>query len=102
MDDGGQSTFEVACPSCQAKLTIDPALRVILHHEPAPKTGPVADLAEAVKALKGEATKREAKFQQSMEAEKTKGKVLEKKFQELLKKTKDEPVKRPLRDIDLD
>lgn len=37
-----------------------------------------------------------------MEAEKEKGKLLERKFQELLKQAKDDPVARPTRDIDLD
>ena len=35
-------------------------------------------------------------------AEKNKGKVLERKFQELLKKAKEEPLTKPIKDIDLD
>ena len=37
-----------------------------------------------------------------MEAEKEKAKLLERRFKELLKKAKDEPIARPPRDIDLD
>ena len=37
-----------------------------------------------------------------MEAEKEKAKLLERKFKELLKKAKDEPISKPIRDIDLD
>jgi hypothetical protein len=38
-----------------------------------------------------------------MEAEKDKGKVLDRKFQELLKKAKEEPdTPPPIRDVDLD
>ena len=44
----------------------------------------------------------EARFKESMEAEKEKAKLLERKFKELLKKAKDEPVSRPTREIDLD
>jgi enoyl-CoA hydratase/carnithine racemase len=40
--------------------------------------------------------------QQIAEAEKNKSKVLEAKFQELFKKAKEEPITKPLKDIDLD
>ena len=40
--------------------------------------------------------------QQIAEAEKNKGKLLDRKFQELLKKAKEEPITKPIKDIDLD
>lgn len=52
--------------------------------------------------LKEEANRRDEKYQQIMEAEKNKGKVLDRKFQDLLKKAKEEPITKPLKDIDLD
>ncbi|HEY5542515.1 MAG TPA: hypothetical protein VIM04_04555 [Candidatus Binatia bacterium] len=42
------------------------------------------------------------KYQQIAEAEKNKSKVLEARFQELFKKAKEEPITKPLKDIDLD
>ena len=39
---------------------------------------------------------------QIAEAEKNKSKVLEAKFQELFKKAKEEPITKPIKDIDLD
>jgi len=101
MTEGPKQAFEVVCPCCEARLTIDPDLRVVLHHEAPPKAAPTASLPEAVKALKAEAGHREARFKEAMEAEKDKRRVLEKKFQELLKKAKDEPG-RPPRPFDLD
>ncbi len=93
----------VTCPCCAAKLTVDPALKAVIHHELPPKpAGPTKDLKTAMGALKEEAEKRRALFQQAAEAEKDKSKVLDKRFQEALKKAKDEPVERPTRDIDLD
>jgi hypothetical protein len=44
----------------------------------------------------------EAKFRASVEAEKMKEDVLARKFAEGLKKAKDAPVEKPLRDFDLD
>ncbi len=102
MSEGPKLTIEVICPCCQARLTVDPELGAVLHHEPPPKTETVTDLKTAVEGLKDEAGRREARFKESMEAEKEKGKLLERKFKELLKKAKDEPVARPTRDIDLD
>lgn len=96
-------TFEVVCPCCGARLTVDPEVRAVLSHEQPAKEKPVADLKKAVEALKGEAGRRQAQFAQSMQAEKDKGKVLDRKFQEALKKAKDEPpTAPPARDIDLD
>jgi hypothetical protein len=102
MNKEPERTIQLVCPSCQARLTVDPALGAVLHHELPPKTASVTDLKSAVEELRGEAGRREARFKESMEAEKEKAKLLERKFKELLKKTKDEPIGPPTRDIDLD
>ena len=102
MSEEAKQTIELTCPSCQAKLTIDAALGAVLHHELPPKAGTVIDLKAAAEGLKGEASRREARFKESMEAEREKAKLLERKFKELLKKAKDEPISKPTRDIDLD
>lgn len=103
MRETPQSSAEVVCPCCKARLTIDLSLGVVLHHEPPPRAGSVTDLKEAVKALETETAQREARFKKLMEAEKDKGKILERKFQELLKKAKEEPATPPPpREIDLD
>ena len=46
--------------------------------------------------------RKESIFRQSVEAEKNKGDLLEKKFAEALRKAKDAPDGKPLRDFDLD
>ena len=102
MSEDAKQTIELTCPSCQAKLTIDAALGAVLHHELPPKAASVTDLKAAAEELKGEVGRREARFKESMEAEREKAKLLERKFKELLKKAKDEPISKPTRDIDLD
>jgi hypothetical protein len=52
--------------------------------------------------LKAEAAQRQAKFEESLKLEKTKKDLLEKKFHDALKRTKDVPLTKPIRDIDLD
>ncbi|HSB70449.1 MAG TPA: hypothetical protein VLT62_14070 [Candidatus Methylomirabilis sp.] len=94
--------FEILCPCCHAKIRVDPALRAVLSHEPPPEERSVKDLTEAVKGLKAEAAHRQAKFEESLRAEKGKKDLLDKKFQDALKRSKDVPVTKPIRDIDLD
>jgi len=94
--------FDVPCPCCEAILTIDPETRAVIAHVVPEKPKPIEDLAAEVAKLKGEGARREEVFRKSMEAEKSHGKVLEKKFDELFKRAKDNPDEnKPLRDIDL-
>ena len=95
--------FEVECPCCQAVLKIDPETRAVIAHTVPVKPLPISDLAAEVAKLKGEGARREEAFQKQFEAEKSHGKVLEKKFDELFKRAKESPdTTRPMRDIDLD
>lgn len=96
------NSFEVDCPCCQAKLTVDAQLGVVLSHVPAPKPPPAVDLDDTARLLREQAERVEAKFRQSVEAEKIKEDVLARKFAEGLKKAKDQPIEKPLRDFDLD
>jgi len=94
--------FEIVCPCCHAKLRIDPELRAVLSHEPPPEERTVKNLDQAVKGLRAEAAQRQAKFEESVRAQKGKKDLLDRKFQDALKKAKDEPITKPIRDIDLD
>ena|SRR5437762_4907942 len=94
--------INVICPCCEATLTIDPALAAVLGHKLPAKPPIVAHLKDAVEHVKQEAARRDEKYQQLAEAEKNRGKVLDRKFQELLKKAQEEPVTKPIKDIDLD
>ena len=94
--------FEVPCPCCQAILKIDPETRAVIAHTVHVKPPLIDDLAAEVAKLKGEGARREQLFNKSFEAEKVHGKVLEKKFDELFKRAKEDPdQKPPTRDIDL-
>lgn len=95
-------TFEVLCPCCGARLTIDAFLAKVITFEPPPRASKELDFDHIGQLLDKEKERREAMFKQSAEEEKVKSQLLERKFEERLKKTKDEPVTRPTRDIDLD
>jgi hypothetical protein len=96
------SSVDVECPCCQAKLTVDRELGVVLSHVPPPKAPPSVDLDDTARHLREHAEKVEDKFRQSVEAERMKEDVLARKFAEGLKKAKDQPAEKPLRDFDLD
>ena len=55
-----------------------------------------------MQGLKAEAAQRQARFEESLKLEKSKKDLLDKKFQDALKRTKDIPLIKPIRDIDLD
>jgi hypothetical protein len=94
--------FDVDCPCCRAKLTIDRSLGVVLSHVPPPKGPSSVDLDDTARMLREQADSVEAKFRASIEAERSKEDVLARKFAENLKKAKDAPVEKPIRDFDLD
>ncbi|HKV05184.1 MAG TPA: hypothetical protein VJO53_08780 [Candidatus Acidoferrales bacterium] len=101
MSNRPADAFEVDCPCCRAKLTVDRALGVVLSHV-APARPPSVDLDDTARLLREHDEAVEAKFRASVESEKTKEDVLARKFAEGLKKAKDAPLEKPIRDFDLD
>jgi hypothetical protein len=59
-------------------------------------------LSDAHRILDEAAARREAIFQESVAAERTRGDALSKRFEEALKQARQEPVTKPTRDFDLD
>ena len=84
-------SFIITCPCCQAKLTIDPELEAVIAHEEPPPRRAAKDLGAAFDTLRTKSAEREERFRQQMQAESQKGKLLDRKFQEGLKKAKDSP-----------
>ncbi len=98
-----KSEFEVPCPCCGAMLVIDANLKRVVSHGEPEREGGRPDLDAAQKILAEEAAKREAAFQQSVQAEKTRGDALSKRFEEALRQAREEPIgPPPKRDFDLD
>ena len=96
-----KSELDVVCPCCQALLVVDVNLkRVVRHDEPERADKP--QLSNAQRILAEQAARREAIFQQAVDAEKTRGDALSRRFDEALREATNEPVTRPPRDFDLD
>jgi hypothetical protein len=94
--------FTVECPCCGAHLTIDEKLGKIVGHEAPPPKRSALDLDHAAALLREQKEKREAIFNQSSADLKIQSQLLDLKFAEALEKSKDEPITKPTRDIDLD
>jgi hypothetical protein len=94
--------LEVACPDCGAMLRIDAITGVLISHTSAPRKRTFEDLETAAKAMRDHDERKESIFRQSIEAEKNKEDLFEKKFAEALRKAKDAPEGKPLREFDLD
>ena len=94
----------VNCPCCNAKLIINTNLgKVVLHEQapPQPQHGDL-DLGNAQNLLMEQARRREEIFAQSTRDLKIQSELLDQKFAEALEKSKESPITRPTRDIDLD
>ena len=96
-----ESERELQCPCCGATLVVDLNLgRVVSHREPS--SGLNIELSDAQRILAEEKQRREAAFDQSVSAERTRGDALSRRFEEALKQAKEEPITKPTRDFDLD
>jgi hypothetical protein len=94
--------FEVACPDCGAMLKIDAGTGLVVSHTSAPRKRTFEDLEAAARAMREQDDRKESIFRQSVDAERNKADLMEKKFAEALRKAKDAPEGRPLREFDLD
>jgi hypothetical protein len=96
-----KSELEITCPCCNSTLVVDVNLgRVVSHSEP--ERGNKPELNDAQRIIAEEAARRGAIFQQSVDAEKTRGDALSRRFEEALRQANKEPVSKPTRDFDLD
>jgi len=98
-----EAAFEVACPCCNAVLKVDSATHAVIAHTAAVKPRTFNDIEAAARAMKEQDNRRDSIFRQSVEAQKHASDLLEKKFQEAVKKAKESPdTGKPIRDFDLD
>lgn len=97
------SAFEVTCPCCSAVLKVDTVTKAVIAHTAAVKPKMFSDIEEAARAMKEQDSRRDSIFRQSVENQKNASDLLEKKFQEAVKKAKESPdTGKPIRDFDLD
>jgi hypothetical protein len=92
--------FSILCPCCEATLTIDAQTGALLSHEE--KAKKLASFEDLKSELEKQKEARENIFAQETLAQKDRGRLLEEKFKEALKRADDEknvPYQNPL-DLD--
>ena len=97
-----ETILEIACPDCGTMMKVDVATGLVVSHTAAPRKRTFEDLETAAKAMREQDERKESIFRQSFEAEKNKEDLFDKKFAEALRKAKDAPEGKPLREFDLD
>lgn len=96
-------SFEITCPCCGAVLKVDSETEAIISHTAPVKPKTFSDIEAAARAMKEQDSRRDSIFRQSVEAQKHASDLLEKKFQEAVKKAKESPdTGKPIRDWDLE
>lgn len=99
----GANSFEVDCPCCGAALKVDPGVKAIISHKEKPRPKTIEDIGAGIAGLKVQEAQREEAFKKSFEQMKSSKDVLAAKFDELLKKAKeDDPSKPPPKPLGLD
>jgi hypothetical protein len=102
MSKSKEKFFDVPCPDCGALIKVDASTGLVISHTSAPRKRTFEDLETAAQAMREGNERKESIFRQSVDAEKNKADLLEKKFAEALRKAKDAPEEKPLRVFDLD
>jgi len=87
----------------QVLMDLSLNLRAIVSHTPAPRKRTFEDFETAAKAMREQDERKESIFRQSIDNEKNKQDLFDRKFAEAIRKAKETPgTGKPLRDIDLD
>jgi hypothetical protein len=97
MTDG---KFNIKCPCCEAQIVVDSATGAVLSHQEQKKQATSFD--DLLGELGKQKEMREKLFEQEMSSQKDRGRILEEKFKEAMKKAGDsdgEPYRNPL-DLD--
>ena len=98
-----KGNFDLTCPCCGAVPKVDADTRAVISHVAPVKPKMFNDLDDAARAMKEQDNRRDSIFRQSVEAQKHAADLLEKKFQEAIRKAKESPdTGKPIRDFDMD
>ena len=94
--------FEVECPHCDCKLTIDPKARRIFHVVTQGEDGQPKSFESAVEDAISSPSRAQEKFEKELAKEDGRGEKLDQLFEEGLKKAEDDPDKKPPSIFDFD
>jgi uncharacterized Zn finger protein (UPF0148 family) len=94
--------FTVTCPHCHTLLELDGDAQLVVSSKVLEKPRSTSSLEDRLQALGKEKADARARMDEAMRAEKSGAAIREEKFRKLLEEAKDQPVTKPVRDVDLD
>lgn len=94
--------FSVTCPHCRALLELDGVKGVVVGAVAQERPKNAASLEDRLITLAKEKEEAKAKLAEAMRAEAAGAEVREEKFKKLLESARNEPIEKPIRDVDLD
>ena len=94
--------FEVDCPNCECRLTIDPKAKRIFHVVQDTIDGKPKSFESAVEDAISSPSRAQEKFEKELAKEEGRGEKLDQLFEEGLKKAEDDPDKKPPSIFDFD
>ncbi|MFQ5790052.1 MAG: hypothetical protein ACE5JI_06180 [Acidobacteriota bacterium] len=97
----GKRDFTVLCPCCQSKLTVDRATGALLAHE-RPPAGPAKTFEQALSEEKKRRETAQDVFAQAFHEHEHREEILEKKFQEAVKRAEKDDTEPPPRPFEFD
>lgn len=102
MSTDAKGRLEILCPCCETRLVLDAATGVILSQE-RPKRAPEKSFDQALDEVRGAREKADREFSRKFEQTKHEKDLLEKKFDEAMKKAeKDKDSPPPPRPFEFD
>jgi uncharacterized Zn finger protein (UPF0148 family) len=96
------SRFTVTCPHCQAQLELDAEKELVVASKPSEKPKSTTSIEDRLQAMARDKETARARMEEAMRAEKAGSALRDERFKKLLDGVKDEPVEKPVREIDLD
>ena len=97
-----ESSIEITCPCCEAVISVDRVTGTVLHHRMKAEAKSSESIGDILSGLSAKKTSAEKLFAQEMSAQKDRGRLLDEKLQEALKRAKESKDEKPLRPIDLE
>jgi hypothetical protein len=96
-------TVSISCPHCKAVLKVDKEAGVVVEHQPPVEHKEKIDFETRLKQMQDEKRRASDRMAEAMRKEKSKERIMEDRFRELMDKAREEDDGTPpLRDIDLD
>ena len=94
--------FTITCPHCSSQIEIDGEAQLVASCTPPHKPRSTTSIEERLEALEKEKRDARDKMAEAFRSEQSGARLREEKFRKLLETARDEPVTKPIRDIDLD